>query len=258
MITHCYSLDPSLSGVVEVQFTFTIVLPLTPSPSPYTVFLPFPPIIPQDILAFTITYSFFQGFSLSSFTYDLIDTANILNIDHTTGKFSFPFNNNTEVKRYPDSGTTGVDINYFSTEMYLDNSNNQSVYNGTLYVDYSIYIYDYCGYSINATPMCENEAACVSSVFGFTCDCGGTGYTGINCETNVNECIENTTLCFPGECSDTDGNFSCNCDGTGFVGSLCTIVKTTEEGMLFYVTTSQLLFVCLFVCRFRNAIQWSL
>ena len=243
MITQYYPSDPSLSGIVEVQFTFTIVLPLTPSPSTYDVIFPFPPTIPQDVLVFTITYSFFQGFSLSSFTFDFIDNADILNINHTTGAFSFPLDNTTEVKRYPASGKTDIDINYFSVEMYQDNSNNESVYTGTFKVDYYIFIYDSCGYSVNATPVCENAGECVGSPFGYTCNCAGTGYTGVNCQTNINECIENTTLCSPGECNDTDGNFLCDCAGTGFVGSYCTIVKI-NEGMLVNAIKSQLLYVC--------------
>lgn len=227
------SSDPSLSGVVEVQFTFTIVFPFTPSPSTYNVFLPFPPTVPQDVLAFTIAYSFFQGFSLSSFTYDLTDTADRLHINHTTGAFSFPFDNTTQVIRYPDSGTTAIDINYFSKEMYQDNSNNESVYTGTLNVHYSVYIYDLCGYSTGATPVCKNGGECTSSLFSSFCDCAGTGYAGGNCQTNINECIEDTTLCVPGECHDTDGDFMCDCEGTGFVGSHCTIVEV-NEGLLIH------------------------
>ncbi|KAI6658696.1 hypothetical protein LOD99_10970 [Oopsacas minuta] len=220
LLSYTSDRDPSLTGVIEVQFSFTIALPLTPDPSIYSVILTFPPTTPLNVMAFTITYSFFPGFTINSFTYNFTDDANILNIDDATGSFSFPIMRNTEVKSYPENGNREIVISYFSKEI----SNNESVYMGTFTTDYVITIVDPCGFSSGATPICKNNGICLGLGSNYSCNCTDTGYTGYNCQININECDANHDLCGLGECHDTNGSFICNCDGTEFIGTRCTVV----------------------------------
>ncbi|KAI6660246.1 Neurogenic locus Notch protein-like [Oopsacas minuta] len=253
-------LDPSLTGVIEVQFSFTIALPLTPDPSLYPVILTFPPTTPLNIMAFTITYSFFPGFTINSFIYDLFEEGNRLNIDHSTNSFTFPINSNTEVKRYPENRNEELSISYFSKEMYEDGPNNfENVYKGTLNAYYSIFLIDPCGFSPNDNNTCQNGGVCSISGFTFNCSCteffegskcgfdvnectdptycntgvcnntfGGfscscpVGYTGVRCFTDVNECDFVPAICLnQGVCTNTIGSYLCNCTATGYEGDNC-------------------------------------
>lgn len=44
------------------------------------------------------------------------------------------------------------------------------------------------------------------------------GIEGVNCETNIDECIGNP--CYQGTCVDGIGNFTCNCS-PGYEGDFC-------------------------------------
>ena len=68
---------------------------------------------------------------------------------------------------------------------------------------------------------CKNGAECESNESGYHCACAG-GWTGDQCELNVDECLEES--CFNnGTCVDTDGSFQCFCiNGTmGKIKHLC-------------------------------------
>lgn len=60
----------------------------------------------------------------------------------------------------------------------------------------------------------------MDEVNGFRCVCE-TGFTGVNCEENVNDCSSNPCL-NGGHCIDAIGDFECRCRA-GFVGKLCHI-----------------------------------
>lgn len=48
----------------------------------------------------------------------------------------------------------------------------------------------------------------------------GTGYTGLQCADDLNECLQNPCQ-HNGTCLNSVGSFSCNCAGTGYLGNLC-------------------------------------
>ena len=118
---------------------------------------------------------------------------------------------------------------------------------------------DECSPSIS---YCVNKATCINTAGSYKCTCA-SGYTGINCETNIDECNSNpclnsgsctdgineyTCICangftgqhceadideclsspcqHNGQCRNTNGSFYCNCTETGYNGTLCQSGKT--------------------------------
>ncbi|PKN56891.1 MAG: hypothetical protein CVU56_13695 [Deltaproteobacteria bacterium HGW-Deltaproteobacteria-14] len=76
------------------------------------------------------------------------------------------------------------------------------------------------------TPECEHGGACVASA----CDCDGTGYSGLGCATDVDECALGTHGCHAdATCTNTPGGFTCACDA-GFVGDGLTCTAFTKAG----------------------------
>ena len=73
----------------------------------------------------------------------------------------------------------------------------------------------------DCTPTtCANGGACVDGVNCFICECAGTGFTGTNCQTNIDDCTP-TSCANGGACIDGVNGFTCNCAGTGFEGPTC-------------------------------------
>ena len=54
-----------------------------------------------------------------------------------------------------------------------------------------------------------------------SCNCAGTGYQGLTCSEDINEC-DMSPCEHGGSCSNTIGNFTCSCS-PGFTGRLCEI-----------------------------------
>ena len=110
---------------------------------------------------------------------------------------------------------------------------------------------------------CSGRGACTDGVNGYTCLCIGTGYTGEECETEIDECAsgacQNGATCqdtfngytctcavgYRGEFCERDScymnqcaagvciahatNYTCQCNGTGFTGVLCNTPLPTES-----------------------------
>merc|ERR1719219_2512706 len=59
--------------------------------------------------------------------------------------------------------------------------------------------------------FCQNGATCKNSHGSFTCHCE-QGWTGDNCELDVDECAADTPACLNGGvCTHTEGGFTCEC-----------------------------------------------
>lgn len=68
---------------------------------------------------------------------------------------------------------------------------------------------------------CHADAICDTSPINgsFTCSCA-SGYKGIDCSEDINECIQGSPCEHNGKCVNTPGSFECNCT-QGFTGPRC-------------------------------------
>ena len=66
---------------------------------------------------------------------------------------------------------------------------------------------------------CLFGGRCVDRIAGYICICDD-GFTGINCEVNINECQPNP--CINGWCKDGIGRYTCVCT-PGFTGENCEV-----------------------------------
>ena len=66
---------------------------------------------------------------------------------------------------------------------------------------------------------CLNNASCIDLVNSYRCDCSGTGFEGFNCQVNINECLGNPCM-NNARCNDTLGDYSCICPGS-YCGKDC-------------------------------------
>ncbi|CAM9726799.1 unnamed protein product [Chrysoparadoxa australica] len=83
-----------------------------------------------------------------------------------------------------------------------------------------------CSPGVCNTGVCQDDA-----LVGYTCNCPG-GYSGDNCENDVNECQIGTHNCSPdANCNNTDGWYTCECK-PGFQGDgeTCTAIDNCAEG----------------------------
>ena len=63
--------------------------------------------------------------------------------------------------------------------------------------------------------------SCKDGLTSFTCNCTGTGYEGVLCQDNINECVDTRYLhkCQnDATCMDRESNYSCECK-EGFMGT---------------------------------------
>ncbi|KAI6205479.1 hypothetical protein M3Y94_00796500 [Aphelenchoides besseyi] len=71
-----------------------------------------------------------------------------------------------------------------------------------------------------APNPCHHNGRCMDRVAGFVCDCGGTGYKGLLCDADQDECLEPNLNCVHGECTNLPGSYQCDCE-PGFIGQRC-------------------------------------
>ncbi|KAI6209562.1 Calcium binding EGF domain-containing protein [Aphelenchoides besseyi] len=71
-----------------------------------------------------------------------------------------------------------------------------------------------------APNPCHHNGRCMDRVAGFECDCGGTGYKGLLCDADQDECLEPNLNCVHGECTNLPGSYQCDCE-PGFIGQRC-------------------------------------
>jgi hypothetical protein len=73
------------------------------------------------------------------------------------------------------------------------------------------------------TSPCQNEAGCRNTpAASYTCDCK-PGFTGSNCETNIDDCTDaaKASCLNGGKCVDGANSYSCDCELTGYDGPTC-------------------------------------
>ena len=75
-----------------------------------------------------------------------------------------------------------------------------------------------------ASNPCRNGATCSAQNSGggggYTCQCI-SGFSGVTCETDIDDCVNGDTLCSGAPCEDRVNGYYCNCDGTGRRGPNC-------------------------------------
>ena len=79
--------------------------------------------------------------------------------------------------------------------------------------------------TVTAMPSpCQHGGHCTEAADVYTCDCGGTGYTGANCEIITTEYCQVKNPCEHGTCSVSveASDYSCTCT-EGYTGKNCEI-----------------------------------
>ncbi|WP_437908646.1 calcium-binding EGF-like domain-containing protein [Sorangium sp. So ce327] len=69
-----------------------------------------------------------------------------------------------------------------------------------------------------ASTPCQNGGACAATESGYTCTCA-PGWTGTNCETNIDECAPSPCQ-NGGACAATESGYTCTCP-PGWTGANC-------------------------------------
>lgn len=87
---------------------------------------------------------------------------------------------------------------------------------------------DDCAPDSEGDVPCKNDGKCFDGVNKFMCDCQGTGYTGVDCSYDVNECKELNVDCGHGTCENLPGFYRCICD-KGYCGSNCGMENPCQE-----------------------------
>ena len=66
--------------------------------------------------------------------------------------------------------------------------------------------------------ICQNGGRCINTQGAYQCQCM-SGWTGDNCEIDINECISAPCM-NGGTCQNTLGSYMCTCQA-GFTGNNC-------------------------------------
>lgn len=77
--------------------------------------------------------------------------------------------------------------------------------------------------------ICQNTATCSGSGSNFQCDCVA-GTSGTYCQVNPDDCRDDS--CENGGCVDGFNTIMCNCNGTGYMGVRCAddVDECTDDG----------------------------
>ncbi|CAG9772773.1 unnamed protein product [Ceutorhynchus assimilis] len=70
---------------------------------------------------------------------------------------------------------------------------------------------------------CQNGGVCLDGISRYDCNCTGTGYTGLLCENDINECKDNASPCGSGTCENLPGSYRCTCGDSGKCGHHCAL-----------------------------------
>ena len=82
-----------------------------------------------------------------------------------------------------------------------------------------------CNRTACSKNPCQNKGVCEVTDTGFQCICTSS-WKGKTCEENINECVQDSFVCYNGVCNDLTGSFSCVCP-TKMSGHRCQYNATT-------------------------------
>ena len=88
-----------------------------------------------------------------------------------------------------------------------------------------------CDVEINecAPVPCAHGGACTDLLADYSCNCSGTGYEGITCHIDTDECAVGSDNCLPeASCRNTVGSFLCDCP-SGYAGDGSTSCDDVDE-----------------------------
>ncbi|CAL1529767.1 unnamed protein product [Lymnaea stagnalis] len=64
------------------------------------------------------------------------------------------------------------------------------------------------------------HGVCVTGVNSYRCNCSGSGYQGVDCSVDIDECSANSSICDTYHCFNLPGGYTCEC-APGFHGTPC-------------------------------------
>ncbi len=123
---------------------------------------------------------------------------------------------------------------------------NATVLCAPFYIGSSCDVFNHC--ESNAVT-CSDQGKCTNNGDSFTCVCGEPGYTGADCETNIDDCV-NRNCSGNGVCVDGVNSFSCECV-YGFTGEMCSVEETRGKHILIIPTSGGLISI-----EFRYVISY--
>lgn len=91
---------------------------------------------------------------------------------------------------------------------------------------------DDCAADDKGNVPCKNEGKCHDGINTYTCNCTGTGYTGVDCSIDIDECQLRTTDCGYGRCVNLNGTYTCDCE-PGHCGYNCKLPDPCNEVRIF-------------------------
>ncbi|KAJ7323451.1 hypothetical protein OS493_031651 [Desmophyllum pertusum] len=74
---------------------------------------------------------------------------------------------------------------------------------------------------------CKNGATCVNLQGSYRCNCK-SGYSGNNCQTDINECTSQSPCKNGATCVNKQGGYQCNCK-SGYSGNNCETEPVPDE-----------------------------